>query len=268
MKSVEEGSSELVVACRDGAVDLEMADQALDAVSLAINDAVPSDRGLAMGARRNGSADAPIAQSAADGVGVVAFVGEQIGGAGFGERRHGFERRAVRRFAAGEMEDEGDAAGITETVNLTGEPAPRAAKSLFASPPFAPAAETWPRTVVESMLWRELSAIACASAEAVASQTPASLQRRKRWYTVIHLPYFSGTSRHGAPVRKRHKIPFTTVRLSCAGRLLRPRSGGSKSFSRRHSASLRSPRLRDPSSPRGILESGRESGVNHFVNRT
>src|SRR5512135_1698095 len=129
MKSVEEGSSEHVVACRNGAVDLEMADQALDAVALSIDAAVPSDRGLAMGARRNGSADTLIAQSAADGVGVIALVGEQIGGAGFGERRHGFERRAVRRFAAGEMEDEGDAAaGITETMNFTGEPAPRAAK--------------------------------------------------------------------------------------------------------------------------------------------
>ena len=91
-----------------------------------------------------------------------------------------FECRAVRRFAAREVEDERDAAGITETMNFTGEPAPRAAKSLFASPPFAPAAETWPRTVVESMLWRELSAIAWASVEATASQTPASLQRRKR----------------------------------------------------------------------------------------
>jgi hypothetical protein len=268
MKGVEEGSSELVVACRDSAVDLEMADQALDAVALAIDAPVPSDRDLAMGTRRDGSPDALVAQGAADGVRVISLVGEQVGGACISQRRHGLERRAVRRFAAGEMEDERDAAGITETMNFTGEPAPRAAKSLFASPPFAPAAETWPRTVVESMLWRELSAIACASVEATASQTPASLQRRKRWYTVIHLPYFSGTSRHGAPVRKCHKIPFTIGRLSCAGRLLRPRSGGSKSFSRRHSASFRSPRLRDPSSPRGILESGRESGVNHFVNRT
>jgi hypothetical protein len=50
------------------------------------------------------------------------------------------------------MEDERDALGITETMNFTGEPAPRAAKRLFVSPPFAPAAETWPRIVVESML--------------------------------------------------------------------------------------------------------------------
>jgi hypothetical protein len=151
-------------------------------------------------------------------------------------------------------------------MNLTGEPAPRAAKSLFASPPFAPAAEMCPRTVVLSMLWRELSAIAWARVVATASQIPARLQRRKRWYTVIHLPYFSGTSRHGAPVRMRHKMPLTIDRLSNAGRFFRPRSGGSKSFSNRHSASDKSPRLKTPSLQERILESKLDSSVNPFVN--
>ena len=267
MKGIEEGSGELVVSCCDGTVDLEVSDHALDTVALAIDASVPSDRGLSVGPRRDSGTDALLATRATDGIGVIAFVGKHVGRACVGELRYGFERCAVRRFAAGEVEDERDASGITETMNFTGEPAPRAAKSLFASPPFAPAAETWPRTVVESMLWRELSAIAWANVEATASQTPASLQRRKRWYTVIHLPYFSGTSRQGAPVRRCHRLPFTMVRLSCAGRLFRPRSAGSKSFNRRHSASLRSPRLKDPSSPRGILESAFDSAVNHFVNR-
>jgi hypothetical protein len=151
-------------------------------------------------------------------------------------------------------------------MNFTGEPAPRAAKSLFASPPFAPAAEMCPRTVVLSMLWRELSAIAWAKVVATASQIPARLQRRKRWYTVIHLPYFSGTSRHGAPVRMRHKMPFTIDRLSLDGRFLRPRSGGSRSFNSRHSASDRSPRLTIPSLQERILESKPDSTVNRFVN--
>ena len=265
MKGVEEGSCEFVVASSDGSVDLEMSDHAFDAVALAVDASVPADRGLAMGPRWDGGADTLLAQGAADGVRVVAFVGKQIGGARLGESGYGLERRAIRRFAAGEVEDERNASGITETMNFTGEPAPRAAKSLFASPPFAPAAETWPRTVVESMLWRELSAIAWASMEATASQMPASLQRRKRWYTVIHFPYFSGTSRQGAPVRMRQRMPLTMVRLSCAGRLLRPRSAGNRSFSSRHSASLRSPRLKDPSSPGGILESERDSGVKQFV---
>jgi hypothetical protein len=188
-------------------------------------------------------------------------------GIGLGQRHYIFERRAVGRFSAREVESERDAGGITETVNFTGEPAPRAAKSLFTSPPLAPAADTWPRTVVLSMLWRELSAIAWARVAATASQIPAALQRRNRWYTVIHLPYFSGTSRQGAPVRMRQRIPFTMGRLSETGRLLRPRSGGNRSLSTCHSASLRSPRLKNTSLPRGILESKSDSGVNHFVNR-
>ena len=96
---------------------------------------------------------------------------------------------------------------------------------------------------------------------------PAALQRRKRWYTVIHFPYFSGTSRQGAPVRIRQRMPFTMGRLSDAGRLLRPRSGGNRSFNTCHSVSLRSPRLKNASLPRGILESNPDSGANHFVNR-
>ena len=268
MKGIEEGSGELVVSGCDGTVDLEVSDHALDAIALAIDAPVPTDRRFAMRTRWDSGPDALLAERVSDGVCVVALVGEQVDRAYVGECGYGFERRAVRRLAAGEVEDERDASGITETMNFTGEPAPRAAKSLFVSPPFAPVAETWPRTVVESMLWRELSAIASASVEATASQTPASLQRRKRWYTVIHLPYFSGTSRHGAPVRMRQRMPFTMGRLSEAGRLFRPRSAGRKSFSRRHSVSLRSPRLKDASSPRGILESRFDSGVNNFVNRT
>jgi hypothetical protein len=267
MKGIEEGSGEFVVTGGDGAVNLEMAEHALDAIALAVDAPVPAHRFLAMGSRRYDGADTGIFERATDRVGVVAFVGQEVLGAVLDQAGHRFECGAVRRLAAGEVEDEGDASGITETMNFTGEPAPRAAKSLFASPPFAPAAETWPRTVVEAMLWRELSAIAWAKVVATTSQTPAPLHRRKRWYTVIHLPYFSGTSRHGAPVRMRQRMPFTMGRLSPAGRLLRPRSGGSKSFNRRHSTSDRSPRLKNPSSPRGILESSVASNVNKFVNR-
>ena len=93
-----------------------------------------------------------LVETAADGIAVVALVGDQVTGRRFGERGDRFELRAVGRLTACEVEAEWQAGGITETMNFTGEPAPRAAKSLFASPPFAPAAETWPRPVVESML--------------------------------------------------------------------------------------------------------------------
>jgi len=267
MERIEKGTGELVVARGDGPIDLEVPDHAFDPVALPVDASVPANGGLSVGAWRNDRRDLMLTQKPSDGITVVTFVGEKMSGLLLGQGHHIFERRAVGRFAAREVEDKRDAFGITETMNFTGEPAPRAAKSLFLSPPFAPAAEICPRTVVESMLWRELSAMTWARVVATASQMPASLQRRKRWYTVIHLPYFSGTSRHGAPVRMRHKMPLTIGRLSDAGRFLRPRSGGRSSFSKRHSASVRLPRLIIPSSQERILESNTESAVNQFVNR-
>ncbi len=245
-KCVEERPCQLVVAGGDGAVDLEVSDHGLDAIAFEVEPPAPTDRVGAVGARRDHGSHAGRAQAVADGVAVVALVGDQVVGPRFGECAERFELRAVGRLAAGEVEAERETVGIAETMNLAGEPAPRAAKRLFASRPFAPAAETWRRTVVESMLWRKLSASAWANVVAAASQMPASLHRRKRWYTVIHLPYFSRRSRRGAPVRMHHnRMPLTMGRLSNAGRLLRPPSAGSNSFNGRHSASARSPRLKD-----------------------
>jgi len=152
VKHVEERSGELVVAGSDGAVDLEMTNQALDTVALAIEPFVPSDRSRAVRSRRDHGPDAGVVEAVAYRVTVVALVGDQGAGPRVRERAERFELRAIGRLAAGEVEGEREAGGITETVNFTGEPAPRAAKSLFTSPPFAPAADTWPRTVVESRL--------------------------------------------------------------------------------------------------------------------
>ena len=91
-------------------------------------------------------------QVVSDRVGVVSFIGKKSIRRllrKIDQRVVGF---AVRRFAGREMEGDGPASGITETMNFTGEPAPRAAKSSLMNPPFPPAAETWARTVVLSML--------------------------------------------------------------------------------------------------------------------
>lgn len=152
VEHAEKALGQLVVAGGDGAVDLEMTEHALDAVALAVEALVPADHRRAIGSRRDDGPDAARLQVGADGVAVVALVGEQGVGDAVGQVDQRAVGRAVRRFARREVERERAAAGITDTVNFTGEPAPRAAKSLFASPPFAPAADTWPRMVVESML--------------------------------------------------------------------------------------------------------------------
>jgi len=142
MKGIEERSGKLVVSSGDGAADLEMADHALDAVAFAVDPLVPADSGLPIGFWRDDVTNAVGFELGPDGVGVVALVGQEISGLHFGERDDVFERRAVRGFTGREVEGEWEASGITETMNFTGEPAPRPAKSLFARPPFAPAAET------------------------------------------------------------------------------------------------------------------------------
>lgn len=60
------------------------------------------------------------------------------------------EVRRVRLLAAGQIESEIASVEIGLQVDLGGKSAARAAKRLIFFPPFAPAAETWARTTVES----------------------------------------------------------------------------------------------------------------------
>jgi hypothetical protein len=67
-------------------------------------------------------------------------------------------------------------------------------------------------------------------------------QRVNRPKTEFQLPYRSGMSRHGAPVRRTQRMPLTVRRLlSIAG----PRSplSGSSGSKMRYCSSVRSPRL-------------------------
>jgi len=47
-----------------------------------------------------------------------------------------------------------------------------------------------------------------------ARATPSLLQREKRTKTAFQLPYRSGISRHGAPVRRTQRMPLTVRCLS------------------------------------------------------
>src|SRR5260370_2567043 len=76
----------------------------------------------------------------------------------------------------------------------------------------------------------------------VASHTPSLLQRVKRTKTEFQLPYRSGMSRHGAPVRRTQRIPLTVRRLSGIGGPRSPRSGSSglRMRSEEHTSELQS----------------------------
>lgn len=148
----EEALGELVVAGSDGSVDLEMTKHALDTVAFLVEDAVMDDRLLAVGSSWDDGVDPAATQIVTDGVGVVPLVTQQRGRLDLGECDQRVVGLAVGGLPTCQMEGERSPTGIGDAVNLTAEPAPRAAKSLSMSPPFIPAAETWARMVVLSML--------------------------------------------------------------------------------------------------------------------
>ena len=142
----------MVISCGDGSVDLEMAEYPLNAVALTVETLAVADRLGAVRLRRDDRFDPAFLQVIADSVSVISLVGDEGVRSSLRQVDQRVVAFAVRRLAGGEVEGDRPASGITETMNFTGEPAPRAAKSSLMNPPFPPAAETWARTVVESML--------------------------------------------------------------------------------------------------------------------
>src|SRR5262249_14592256 len=84
-------------------------------------------------------ANAALLEVVADRIGIIGLVGDE----GVWRALRQIDQRVVaftvRRFAGREVEGDRAASGITETMNFTGEPAPRAAKSSLMNPPFPPA---------------------------------------------------------------------------------------------------------------------------------
>lgn len=106
-----------------------MAKDALDPVALAVELLVVTYRLLPVRFWRNDCLDAPPLQIGSDGVGVVSLVRQQRLGFVLWQIDQFFVGFAVRGFAGRKVEGDRPASGITETMNFTGEPAPRAAKS-------------------------------------------------------------------------------------------------------------------------------------------
>jgi hypothetical protein len=148
----EEAFGELVVSCSDGAVDFQAAKEPFDLVALLVERTVVIDPDAAVCASRNDGFDVPVGKIGPDGIGIVSLVGEERLRCLLWQGNQRAIGLAISRFADCQVEGEWPPSSISQTVKLTGEPAPRAAKSSSTSPPFPPAAETWARTVVLSML--------------------------------------------------------------------------------------------------------------------
>jgi hypothetical protein len=106
------------------------------------------------------------------------------------------EMTRVGSLAAGQVEGDDVAGGVRFRLDFRGEAAARATERLPFLPPFAPAADTCARTIVESNIWmRCADELIAASASKKASKTPVLLSRSKRFHTLFQGPKRSGKAR-------------------------------------------------------------------------
>src|SRR5690606_15765116 len=135
----------------------------------------------------------------------------------------GLEAGCVGNLAAGQIERDDVARIVRLGADFGSEPATRASERLALLPPFAPAAETWARTMVESNIWiKWADALISASVSKKASNTPALLSRSKRFHTEFQWPKRSGSARQRTFSTVKKCIASRNNRSSAA---LRPRRG-------------------------------------------
>jgi hypothetical protein len=102
---------------------------------------------------RNDGADAAPACPLAVCLAVIALVGDHRPGRDVrADIEQGLEIAAVAGLTAGQVKGQGQPVQIALQVDLGGKSAARTAERLALVPPFAPAAETWARTIVESTI--------------------------------------------------------------------------------------------------------------------
>jgi hypothetical protein len=85
----------------------------------------------------------------------------------------------VGGFAACQVEGDDIAGGVRFRVDLRGEAAARASERLPFLPPFAPAADTCARTIVESNIWIRCAdeLIAASASKKASNRQPCSIGR-------------------------------------------------------------------------------------------
>lgn len=272
---------EFLVPGGDRAVTLEAIDPAFDRVPLPIVDLVELRRPATVGAALLAVADLVglvrdrAADPASPQVGAVLARGIRLVrphaiGPGAGSARpdaghadglqDGLELRGVPALPGRDHDRHGLLALLDSQVQLGGQAAARASEPVVAGldgdaagrlllqVPLSldPAACWWARQTVKSTLMSQVIRF-FASAWASSSvktrfQVPSRCQRRNRSYTRPQGPYRSGTSRHGVPVRVRHRMPAISYRRVHIGGRPGFVPSGSSGSSRAHCASVRSPR--------------------------
>ena len=137
---------------RDAFEALEPSDALLDTRAGLVEGAGEEGRNvLFVGLVRNDGSDAARPRRFAIGLAGVAFVADDGARLNVGaDVEQNVEKTRVGGFAAGQVEGDNIAGGVRFCVDFRGEPAARAPERLAFLPPFAPAADTCARTMVES----------------------------------------------------------------------------------------------------------------------
>jgi hypothetical protein len=147
-----EVSGGLFASERDALEALEPADSLLDAGAGFVEGSCEEGRlVLFVGLVRDEGRDATRPRRFAIGLAGVTFVADDGAGSNVGsDVEQGFEVTPVEGFAAGQVEGDDVAGGVRFCLDFRGEAAARASERLALLPPFAPAADTCARTMVES----------------------------------------------------------------------------------------------------------------------
>ena len=137
---------------RDPLEAFEPADALLDACAGFVERSCEEGRlVLFVGFVGNDGSDAARSRGVSVGLAGVAFVADDRAGLNVGsDVEQGLEVTRVGSFAAGQVEGDDVAGGVRFCVDFRGEAAARAPERLAFLPPFAPAADTCARTMVES----------------------------------------------------------------------------------------------------------------------
>ena len=129
-----------VVSCGEAACVLQSVEATLDPVAQAVDEIVDGDLDFAPLAHGNDGNAAAVPDVGADGVGIIALVGNENFRIGRFGVHHEVVALVVRDFPAGDFRRDGEPFGVRPEVDFRGEAAFRTAETLFLSPPFAPAA--------------------------------------------------------------------------------------------------------------------------------
>lgn len=157
---------------------LELAEEALDEVALAVERRVDGPLNLAVPRCRDVGLAARLAHQIDDRLGIIAAVGDKRS-CGRQAAEQVWADRLVGGLPCRDDEADGQALRVDDGVDLGGQSSTRTANGVIRAPFFPPAACWWARTIEESIRCRERGDLAASSSN-TRTQTPCRAHLLKR----------------------------------------------------------------------------------------